>query len=242
MLGFIPDDPISVPHSFTSSLDIEISGFFSAIFSWGNRKTIINKSKELMALMDNDPYQFILHHTEKERSKFLSFKHRTFQATDILYCLDFLQRHYREHSTLENAFYPDHTLLYDQGEALQTFHTYFFDNPFAPQRTRKHISTPAKNSTCKRLNMFLRWMVRDDDRKVDFGIWKNIPTSELMIPLDVHVEKYARRMGILTRRQIDWGAVMEITQNLRMMDKNDPIKYDFALFGLGVYGNDILLK
>lgn len=234
-LNFIEDDPILVPHRYAVQQDIEIAGFFSSILAWGNRKTIISKSLELMQLMDNHPYDFIKNHQEKERKSFLNFKHRTFQATDILYFLDFLQRHYSKYSSLESAFIvSEGNGDYDQKVALVSFHNYFFDHENAPARTKKHISTPQKHSTCKRLNMFLRWMVRDDEAGVDFGIWKNIPKSKLMIPLDVHVEKMSRDLGILTRKQRDWTAVEEITKNLRRLNPDDPTIYDFALFGMGI--------
>jgi uncharacterized protein (TIGR02757 family) len=232
--GFIPDDPISVPHRFSKLQDIEIAAFLTAILSWGKRKTIINKATELIARMDNEPYDFVVNHTEKERASFLSFKHRTFQATDTLYFLDFLQRHYSAHASLEKAFYPDASISYDQKKALIYFHNYFFSGDSAPKRTQKHIATPARKSTCKRLNMLLRWMVRQDSRKVDFGLWKSIPMSSLMIPLDVHVENYARSFGLLTRKQRDWMSVEEITDKLKVLDPYDPVKYDYALFGLGI--------
>jgi uncharacterized protein (TIGR02757 family) len=230
--SFIEDDPISVPHRFEKVQDKEISGFFSAVFSWGNRKTIINKSNELMALLDEAPYDFILHHQEKDLKRFEKFTHRTFQATDVLYFIHFLKHHFTHHQSLEDAFLRNTKNIYVQKDALTAFHHYFFSLPFAPQRTKKHISDPAKKATCKRLNMFLRWMVRDDDKGVDFGIWKNIPASGLMIPYDVHVEKTARSLQILTRKQKDWQAVEELTDVLKTMDPRDPVKYDYALFGL----------
>ena len=162
------------------------------------------------------------------------FKHRTFQSTDLLYFLDFLQRFYKQNDSLEIAFNPHPEQKYNQREALMYFYNLFFNHDLAPERTKKHISTPAKKSACKRLNMFLRWMVRSDDRQVDFGIWKTIPASELMIPLDVHVERYARHYGILTRKQKDWLAVEEITASLKLMNPDDPIIYDYALFGLSI--------
>ncbi|MBK8669476.1 MAG: TIGR02757 family protein [Saprospiraceae bacterium] len=233
-IDFIELDPISVPHCFSDPEDIEISGFFSAMLSWGNRKTIINKSLELMSMMDNHPFDFIIHHTENDLKSLHHFKHRTFQGTDLLYFIDFLHRFYSENKSLETAFRPTMNKAYHQEEALTQFHTLFFDHHLAPERTKKHIATPAKKSTCKRLNMYLRWMVRSDDRKVDFGLWKTIPASALMIPLDVHVENYARKLGLLTHKQRDWKAVVEITNHLRKMNPLDPVVYDYALFGLGV--------
>ena len=234
---FIPDDPICIPHRFDRLQDIEIIGFWVAMLAWGQRKTIIRKAEDLIERMDGQPYEFILHHREEDRRRFLDFKHRTFQATDTLYFLEFLQRYYRTHDTLEDAFArhlgwdAPHT-----GSALLGFHELFFSLPDAPQRTRKHIATPARKSTCKRLNMFLRWMVRKDRQGVDFGCWNRIRPEQLLMPLDVHVDRIARRLGLLHRRQTDWQAVLELTENLRRFDPADPVKYDFALFGVGVIG------
>lgn len=233
--SFIKDDPISIPHQYIKLQDIEISGLWTAILSWGQRKTIINKARELMKLMGDQPHEFILNHTEKDRRSFLDFKHRTFNATDTLYFLDFFQRYYRENSSLE-ALFSSNISKKDKNTSngLISFHDEFFHADYAPERTRKHIATPRRNSSCKRLNMFLRWMVRQDQKGVDFGIWKNISTSQLLIPLDVHVDRIARSMGLLERKQTDFKAVLELTDNLKILDPDDPVKYDFALFGLGV--------
>lgn len=233
--GFIEADPISVPKQFTKLQDIEIIAFWAAMLAWGQRKTIINKAQELIELMEGQPHAFILEHSEQDRERFLSFKHRTFQATDTLYFLEFLQHHYRQHHSLEDAF-ARYLRTEDEhvGPALIGFHEYFFSLPYAPQRTRKHVATPARKSSCKRLNMFLRWMVRRDDRGVDFGLWQRIRPAQLLMPLDVHVERVARRLGLLARKQTDWQAVLELTAALRRFDPEDPVKYDFALFGLGV--------
>lgn len=232
---FIKTDPISIPHRFSKLQDIEIIGFWSAMLAWGQRKTIINKSLELVQLMDNAPHDFILHHQESDRKAFLNFKHRTFQATDTLYFLEFLQTYYKKNQSLEDAF-AQHLQAEDVhvGKALEGFHDLFFSLPNAPQRTRKHIATPVRKSSCKRLNMFLRWMVRPNDTGVDFGLWTKIKPAQLLIPLDVHVDRIARRYGLLERKQTDWKAVLELTENLRTFDADDPVKYDFALFGLGV--------
>ena len=229
---FIVSDPIQIPKSFTLLQDIEISAFWVSILSWGQRKTIINKSKQLFTLMDNAPYDFILNHTEKDRKLFCDFKHRTFQYTDTLYFLQFLQWYYQENESLENAFVNHREIK----SALSSFHDLFFHLKNSPQRTRKHIATPRRNSSCKRLNMFLRWMVRSDRCGVDFGLWSRISPARLMIPLDVHVERVARTLGLLKRKQRDWKAVEELTTNLRTLDPDDPVKYDFALFGMGVLG------
>jgi len=228
--SFITADPISIPHLFTKKQDIEIAGFFASIFAWGNRTTIINKAKELMQLMDMAPYEFVRSHDEKDLKRLLGYKHRTFNDTDLLYFVEFFKHHYRHHKSLETAFTRHgHTAE----KMLTGFHHYFFSLEDIPERTRKHIATPERNSTCKRLNMYLRWMVRRDDKGVDFGIWKNISPAQLICPLDVHVARVARQLGILKRKQNDWETALELTEYLRTLDKNDPVKYDFALFGLG---------
>jgi len=228
--SFVETDPIAIPKSFSKLQDIEISAFWTAMLAWGQRVTIINKSKELFALMDDAPHDFICNHEEKDRIRFKDFKHRTFQYTDTLYFLEFLQHHYKHHDTLEAAFANGK----DMAERLSNFHDQFFALEFAPQRTRKHIATPARKSSCKRLNMFLRWMVRKDKKGVDFGMWSKIKMSDLMIPLDVHVYKVAKQLQLFERKQTDWRAVEELTAKLRTFDPKDPVKYDFALFGLGI--------
>ncbi len=233
--AFIETDPILIPHSFSQKQDIEIMGFWVAMLAWGQRVTIINKARELIELMDGAPYDFILQHEEKDRKAFLQFKHRTFQATDTLYFLEFFQQYYRKNESLEDAFarfLPPEAPNIEA--ALKGFHELFFSLDNAPHRTRKHVSTPARKSSCKRLNMFLRWMVRQDDRGVDFGIWKKIKPSQLMMPLDVHVDRIARKLQLLQRKQTDWLAVKELTDKLRDIDPEDPVRFDFALFGMGV--------
>ena len=228
--SFIKDDPISIPRSFTKRQDIEIAGFFASIFAWGNRTTIINKSKELMMLMDNAPYQFITEHSDTDLKKLLLFKHRTFNTTDLLYCISFFKQHYSHYKSLESAF-TEHGKTIE--EMLTGFHHYFFSLDDVPARTKKHIATPERRSSCKRLNMYLRWMVRQDDKGVDFGLWKKISPSQLICPLDVHVARVAKRFNLLQRKQTDWLAAIELTNYLRLLDRNDPVKYDFALFSLG---------
>ncbi len=236
--AFIKDDPICIPHLFTKKQDIEIAGFFAAIFAWGNRTTIINKSKELMGLMDNDPHKFCLHHSDNDLKKLLLFKHRTFNATDLLYFISFFKMHYTKHATLETAFTKwMHAADETTENALKGFYHYFFSLPDISERTRKHIASPEKNSSCKRLNMYLRWMVRHDNNGVDFGIWKNISPAQLICPVDVHVARVAKSLQLLNRVPIDWQAALELTSCLRTLDKNDPVKYDFALFGTGVMEN-----
>lgn len=229
--SFIKDDPISIPHLFTKKQDIEIAGFFASIFAWGNRKTIISKSRELMELMDMQPHEFCLNEDLGRLKRLLEFKHRTFNTTDLLYFIEFLQYHYRNNDSLETAF----TKWGDTIEQILIgFHHYFFSLEDVPLRTKKHIATPEKKSNCKRLNMFLRWMVRDDNKGVDFGLWKNIKPSQLICPVDVHVARVAKRLHLLHRKQTDWNAAVELTEQLKKFDANDPVKYDFALFGLGV--------
>jgi uncharacterized protein (TIGR02757 family) len=229
--SFIKDDPICIPHSFIKQQDIEIAGFFAAIFAWGNRTTIINKAKELMLLMDNAPHDFCLHHSPKELKRLLLFKHRTFNTTDLLYFVEFFRQHYVKHKSLEIAF-AEHGNTTE--EMLTGFYHYFFSLEHVPERTKKHIATPERKSSCKRLSMFLRWMVRQDNKGVDFGIWKSISPAQLICPLDLHVVRVAKRLGILQRKQTDWLAAIKLTEYLRTLDADDPVKYDFALFGLGV--------
>lgn len=229
--SFISADPVCIPHLFTKQQDIEIAGFFAAIFAWGNRATIINKSRELMQLMDMTPHDFCINHSDKDLKKLLHFKHRTFNTTDLLYFIAFLKSHYTKYKSLEAAFTMHGKTV---EEMLTGFHHYFFSLDAIPERTKKHIATPERKSTCKRLNMFLRWMVRKDGQGVDFGLWGNISPSGLICPIDVHVARVARRLNILNRKQTDWLAAMELTTYLRTLDKDDPVKYDFALFGLGV--------
>lgn len=235
--SFIEKDPICIPHLFQKQQDIEIAAFFAAIFAWGNRTTIINKSKELMQKMDNAPHAFCLTHQPKDLKKLFGFKHRTFNDTDLLYCIAFLKAHYQNNESLETAFFSNYQTgkpVKTVEEGLTNFQSYFMSLEDAPQRTRKHISSPAAGSTCKRLNMFLRWMIRKDTTGVDFGIWKSIAPSELIIPIDVHVARIARTLGILQRPQTDWQAALELTNYCRTLDKKDPVKYDFALFSMGV--------
>ncbi len=231
--GFIDLDPVGIPHRFTKKEDIEITAFWTSILAWGQRVTIINKANQLFELMDGAPHDFIVNHEESDRKRFADFKHRTFNFTDTIYFLEFLQNHYRKFDSLEDAFLIEGKFT-DVETSLIHFREYFFDHPYAPQRTTKHIASPARKSTCKRLNMFLRWMVRKDDKGVDFGLWDRIHTSALMMPLDVHVERVSRHIGILKRKQRDWQTVVELTESLRQFDPEDPVKYDFALFGMGV--------
>ncbi len=227
---FIDKDPICIPHRFSRKQDIEIAGFFAAILAWGNRTTIINSVNNIMAAMHESPYDFILHHQEQDLKRFLEIKHRTFQTTDLLYFIEFLSFHYAKYESLEDAFCLDDAK--DVKTRLSRFHHYFFSIEH-PARTKKHISTPEKNSACKRLNMYLRWMVRQDNHGVDFGIWKRISMKELICPLDVHVCHVAYRLGFIESIKADWKQAEKLTAVLRTFDPQDPSKYDFALFGLG---------
>lgn len=229
---FIVDDPVSIPHLFTKKQDIEIMAFFAAIFAWGQRITIINKAKELAERMDNSPYDFVINHTDRELKRLVGFKHRTFNETDLFFCIEFFKYHFSKEDSLETAFFPNEGMSVEHG--LNFFHDYFFGLPDAPVRTKKHIPSPARKSACKRLNMFLRWMVRSDNNGVDFGLWKKISPADLICPLDLHVERTARKLGLLSRDKPDWNAALELTDNLKRFDKNDPVKYDFALFGISI--------
>ncbi|MBX9851600.1 MAG: TIGR02757 family protein [Cytophagaceae bacterium] len=233
--SFIPSDPVSIPHLFKKKQDIEIMGLWAAVLAWGQRVTIINKCRELIELMGNSPHDFILNHKENDLKRFLHFKHRTFNATDTLYFIEFFKNYYSKHQSLENAFLEKMNAGDKNIEnGLIGFHEIFFALEDFPERTRKHISTPSRNSACKRLNMFLRWMVRKDEHGVDFGIWKKIKPAQLICPCDVHVERVGRKLGLIKRKQMDWKTAVELTGNLRLLDPDDPVKYDFALFGLGV--------
>lgn len=252
---FIKNDPVCIPHLFNKKQDIEIMGFWAATLAWGQRVTIINKCKELIALMDGAPYDFIINHEEPDLKKLLHFKHRTFNDIDTLYFISFFRHHYERFDSLEDAFilsegvilspskdvgkaYP-RTLRQAQGDnpvenALNHFRAYFFSLDDSPHRTKKHVSSPSQKSTCKRLNMFLRWMVRKDNNGVDFGIWNRIKPADLIMPCDLHVDRVARQLKLISRKQTDWQTAVELTEKLREFDPHDPVKYDFALFGLGI--------
>lgn len=230
---FIESDPIQIPHLFTSKEDIEISAFLSATIAWGNRKMIIKNAGKMMEIMGNSPFDFIMNHNESQLEKLNGFVHRTFNATDFNYFIKALHHIYKEHKGLENVFY-----INSEKESLQSSIHYFkkiFFEIEHPHRTQKHISDPFKGSAAKRINMFLRWMVRKDKAGVDFGIWKSLNPSQLSCPLDVHSGNVARKLGLINRKQNDAKALQELDINLRKMDPIDPVKYDFALFGLGVF-------
>jgi uncharacterized protein (TIGR02757 family) len=230
--GFIETDPISVPHRFTRKEDIEIAAFLTATISWGTRASIVKDANWLLGLMDDSPYDFILHSDRSETERFESFYHRTFNGRDCIFFLESLKNIYLHHHGLENLICPDD--LTGMKGAILRFRTLFFEKKHL-HRTEKHLSDPAKGASAKRILMFLRWMVRNDRRGVDFGLWKHISPASLMCPLDVHTGNVARKLGLLKRKMNDWKAVEELTGNLRKFDPEDPVKYDFVLFGLGVF-------
>jgi uncharacterized protein (TIGR02757 family) len=231
--SFIESDPIQIPHLFSKKEDIEISGFLTAIISWGNRKMIIRNALKMMELLDNAPYDFIINHQKSDLKPFKNFVHRTFNSEDLYQFIQSLEHIYKKHQGLEKtlAIIGEKTTYI---EAIHNLKKIFFEIPHL-QRTKKHISDPLKNSAAKRINMFLRWMVRNDQTGVDFGIWKTHNTANLSCPLDVHSGNVARKLALLSRKQNDWKAVTELDTNLRKLDHEDPVKYDFALFGLGVF-------
>jgi uncharacterized protein (TIGR02757 family) len=230
---FIEKDPISIPHLFVKKEDIEIAGFLAATLAWGQRVTIINKSRELIHRMDNAPYDFVISASERELRLLSSFVHRTFQGEDCMYFITALQQIYSKNGGLEAAFLKGYQPNRSIKDSISQFRQLFFDSEHL-HRTRKHVPDPQTGSAAKRINMFLRWMVRDDGKGVDFGIWKNFKTSDLLCPLDLHSGNVARKLGLLDRKHDDWQAVIELTSKLQTFDIADPVKYDFALFGTGV--------
>ncbi len=232
-IGFIKNDPICIPHKFSLKQDIEIAGFFAATLAWGQRVTIISKCNDLFNKMDNAPFEFIKNCNHTDLKIFQSFVHRTFNFTDLLYFIEFLKYHYSNFESLEDAFLQSKSLI-SQKDRLIDFQKYFFSLEDFPNRTKKHISSPIKNSACKRINMYLRWMVRQDNKGVDFGIWNRIKPSDLICPCDVHVERTAKILNFTNRTKPDWQMAEEITNILKSIDPIDPIKFDFALFGLGI--------
>lgn len=230
---FIESDPIQIPHRFSKKQDIEIAGFLTATIAWGNRKSIINNANRLMDLMGNSPHDFVMNFNDNHSEKLSSFVHRTFNGGDLIYFIQALQNIYTKHDGLENVF-SKHAEESSLQSSIHHFKKVFFELPHQ-QRTQKHVSDPLKNSAAKRINMFLRWMVRSDNSGVDFGIWKTLSPAQLSCPLDVHSGNVARKLKLLKRKQNDAKALMELDTSLRKLDKNDPVKYDFALFGLGVF-------
>ncbi len=231
--SFIESDPIQIPHLFSLKEDIEIAGFLTATIAWGNRKMIINNAQKLMQFMGNSPYDFVMEFNDNQHHKLENFVHRTFNNQDCITFINGLQNCYKKHHGLENIFTKNQEENSMQ-QSITIFKNLFFEINHLP-RTQKHISNPLNNSAAKRINMFLRWMVRNDNRGVDFGLWKNISSAKLSCPLDVHSGNVARKLGLLTRKQNDAKALFELDSMLRKLDTNDPVKYDFALFGLGVF-------
>lgn len=233
-IKFIESDPITIPHLFSCKEDIEIAAFLSAIISWGQRPTIIRNAARLMDLMGGEPYNFIMNFTDNDQNRFDRFIHRTFNGTDCRYFIRALALIYSEQGGLEQIFSGAYSVDHTIKTAITIVRKKFLSYQPYP-RTEKHFANPSKGSSAKRINLFLRWMVRSSSHGVDFGIWKSLPASALMIPLDLHTGNTARKLGLLKRRQNDWKAVEELTTNLRQFDPNDPVKYDFALFGLGMF-------
>ncbi len=234
---FIMQDPISIPHKFSKKEDIEIAGFMTATISWGQRAAILKKANLLTELMDESPYDFLINASSKKFSRFNSYVYRTFNNEDCQYFISALREIYLNYGGLEDVFTKGYEIDKSIYTTLVHFRSVFMS--FEPlKRTEKHLANVIKGSAAKRLNMFLRWMVRDDG-VVDFGLWKNISKSDLMIPLDVHVGRVARSLGLLERKQNDWKAVVELTSKLKELSPDDPVKYDYALFGLGVCNEKI---
>ena len=232
---FIPNDPIQIPHRFSKKQDIEIAGFLTASIAWGNRKSIITNATKMMSLMDEAPHDFIANHQEKDLERFDGYVHRTFNQEDLKTFVRALGGLYKQHQSLE-AFFVENAQTGDLQQAITVFKQVFFKG-MPNNRAQKHVADPARGSAAKRINMWLRWLVRPADRGVDFGIWKEIPTAWLSCPLDVHTGRVARELGLLKRKQNDAKALLELDSSLRRFDPVDPIKYDFALFGLGVHEN-----
>lgn len=230
---FIDSDPVQIPHLFFNPENIEIAGFLSATIAWGQRKTIIKNMHNLIDRMSGDPYQFIMEASENDLKDFLDFKHRTFNGIDCIFFLKALKHFYLKNRSMKNFFEKNYQVKPDLKDVMIGFRNEFFELPHE-KRTEKHFANIAESASGKRLNMFLRWMIRKDDRGVDFGLW-SVPASALYIPVDVHSGNVARKLGLLKRKQNDWKAVEELTENLRKFDPEDPVKYDFALFGLGVF-------
>ena len=230
---FIESDPIQIPHQFSKKEDIEIAAFLTATISWGNRKSIINNANKMMELLDHSPFEFVTQNQDSDLEKLNPFVHRTFNSDDFRQFIKSLQHIYKNHKGLE-AVFAQHAGKKSLQESIHKFKTTFFEIEHL-ERTKKHVSDPLKNSAAKRINMFLRWMVRDDNNGVDFGIWKSLSPAQLSCPLDVHSGNVARKLGLLKRKQNDGKALAELDQALRRLDPIDPVKYDFALFGLGVF-------
>ena len=236
--AFISNDPISIPHKFSRKEDIEIAGFLTALISWGSRPAILKSASKLINLFENEPFEFISHASDNELKRLTKFYYRTFNASDLLFLIEALKHLYLEKGGMESVAQESFLHSGDVKGLITGLREEMLTATHLP-RSEKHLANPMKGSAAKRINMFLRWMVRQDDNGVDFGLWKNIPASALMMPLDIHSGRIARQLGLLQRKQDDWKAVEELTRNLRNFDAHDPVKYDYALFGIGVSGMPI---
>jgi uncharacterized protein (TIGR02757 family) len=232
--AFIQDDPVQIPHLFRRKEDIEIAAFLTATIAWGRREQIIINARKLMEWMDYDPFRFIVSHKDRDRELYKKYYYRTFNGNDCAFFLQSLQNIYRNHGGLQGAFSCVNQETVNTLEQIVAFRKLFFELPHL-KRNEKHISDPLKNSCCKRINLFLRWMVRKDNSGVDFGIWEHISPARLICPLDVHTSRIARSLGLINRKQDNWQAAVELTEQLKKYDATDPVKFDFALFGLGMY-------
>ena len=231
---FIESDPVGIPHRFKIKEDIEIAGFLASSIAWGNRKMIVKNGHRMLDLLGNSPYDFVMNHNENQLENLDFFVHRTFNALDFKHFIKALQHIYTNKNGLETIFFENQTEDSLQNGIL-ALNNAFFEIPHL-QRTQKHVANPTKGSAAKRINMFLRWMVRKDNKGVDFGIWQNLQSAQLICPCDVHVERVARKLNLISRPKPDWAMAEELTANLRQLDPTDPVKYDFALFGMGVEG------
>jgi len=231
---FIKSDPISIPHAFSNKHDIEISGFLTSVISWGRRAAILKSANKLMELMDNSPYDFLTNSADIEFKRFSGFVYRTFNSDDCLFLITALRNIYMRSDSLENIATQSFKVNNNIMDVITGMRNAILETPHL-KRSEKHLANPLTGSAAKRVNMYLRWMIRKDNNGVDFGIWKDIPQSHLICPLDVHSGNVARTLGLLTRKQNDWKAAIELTSQLRIFDKNDPVKYDYALFGMGVF-------
>lgn len=238
-VSFIKNDPISIPHQFSVKEDIEIAGFLTALISWGRRNLIIKSASKLMDLMDQSPFDFVMNAGEKELKHIAGCIYRTFNSDDLLFLIYGLRNLYQTSGGLEKAAVNGFNKAGIIKDSITEIRASLFKTPHL-MRSEKHLANPESGSAAKRINMFLRWMVREDKSGVDFGIWKSIPQSKLMCPLDVHSGRIARKIGLLSRKQNDWKATEELTFNLRLLDPDDPVKYDFALFGIGVFEENLI--
>jgi uncharacterized protein (TIGR02757 family) len=232
--SFIEEDPILIPHLFNNKEDIEIAAFLTAIIAWGRRDQIIQNARKLMEWMDYSPHKFVTDHTKKDLEVYKKYYYRTFNGEDCVFFLESLQNLYKNHNGLEGVFCTIHCDVTNTKEVIENFRNLFFSLPHL-KRTEKHVSDPSRNSSCKRLNLFLRWMIRKDSGGVDFGIWDHLKPNQLVCPLDVHTSRIGRKLGLISLKQDNWKAAIELTNNLKRFDPIDPVKYDYALFGLGIY-------